>query len=277
MEAILAALPRISLKQYRWALWMLLGALGIHVMEAIYRVHRFQAHAPLAETIESVALIGVIMGCRIIADLSLFWGFRKAPTFLTGWAVFIFFIVISRVLIGFYAGEPFNLTIAFGLALLIYGLYATMQANTTGRHLMLGTTLFGIGVGTGIVENGFADIAAGGIGAFGLWMGALLVSAIVIAIQEYFARKGSFDRFFFRYFLMFAPFSAASSLGLYYGYSHAVPTFMFAWAVYTIYDVVIRVVNNCFFMKESFKLVHGLGMALIVTGTFLTYVGGTLH
>lgn len=262
-EAIVAVLPRGRLKEYRWVLWMLLGALAIHVMEAVFRLHVF------AEFL-SAKTLSVIEPLRILADWSLFWGFRKAPTFLVGWAVFISFIVVSRVTIGFYAGEPFNLMVAHGLALLIYGLYATMQETNT-RPVVYGSYAL---IASAILAGGasFVRIFAEGI-TIGWWMPALLLAAIVIAVQEYVARKGKFEKFFFSYFWMLLPFSFTSMWALYYGYVHAVPTFMFAWAVYTVFDVVIRIVNNTVFMKEPFKAVHGLGMALIVSGMFLTYAG----
>ena len=145
------------------------------------------------------------------------------------------------------------------------------------------------------------------------WMLYLFVAALTVAIEEYYARVGQFPRFFpvwfsrkkpsghtlrvsnedqkqlpeeyYRFFpyvginlresmwFMFLPLSLILNAGLFYGYREAVPSFMFAWAVYTVYDCIIRIINN-HLLGEKFYVVHALGMILIVLGTWLTFAGG---
>jgi len=253
-------------KRCDWLLCILIGAIGIHIMEVMYRLHYFTEFF-------SVRTIITLEPFRFIAGIGLFYGFRRAPSFLKGWAWLIFFITISRVLVSYYAHEPLmNVYVWWGLAMLIYGLYATTQNESRVRELIGGAFILCMGLLIG--GNDFLDVFAVDF-RLGWWMGALFVAAITIAVQEYVARKGSFEKFFPKYYFAMLPFSCAVNFGLYYGYTYAVPTFMFAWAVYTIFDVTIRIGNNAL-MGEPFKLVHALGMSLIVGGTFLTYIGG-LH
>lgn len=256
--------------KHSWILLALIGALTIHIKESMYRLGTF-------DSIISAQAIAVLLPLIVINSFTLFWAFRRnwkgeAPSFLAIWAVFIFFIVVSRIIITtVYAGEPMNFNVLEGLALLVYGLYLTTQNGDSFTKVLLGVVLLAQACFTkgiqafSVFSNSFE---------FGWWMLYLFVTALVLAVEENICRRAAFERYFaFRTLIIVLPMDFTVNTGTFYGYRQAVPTFMFAWAVYTIYDVILRIINNKL-LGESFKIVHALGMMLIVLGTFLSYLGG---
>ena len=123
------------------------------------------------------------------------------------------------------------------------------------------------------------------------WMLSLFVSAVLIAVWEYHSRLAKFKqyspvslhrdaphvRFVSRrkdsMWFTFIPLTFFLNGGLFYGYRYAVPSFMFAWALYSVFDVLIRIVNVRL-LGEHIHVPHLIGMFLIVIGTSLTYIGG---
>lgn len=131
-------------------------------------------------------------------------------------------------------------------------------------------------------------------------MAYLFGAALLIAFEEYIARKGLKvqERELFPRYLPFSINKREGTLipyqvrlewrsayclffvvnlflnaGLFYGYRDAMPTFIFGWAVYTIWDVILRSINN-FLLGERFYVVHALGMLLVVLGAWLSFLGG---
>ena len=200
-----------------------------------------------------------------------FWGFRKAPSFLTAWATFIGFIVVSRVVINWSVGEPWGLEVLSGLGLIAYGLFLTIQGENDARKILFGCAALAL---VAIAESRRLQFALPLDFEAKPWMLYLFVGALIIAVQENIYRRGQFERYFSWKTLRFVvPLDFVCCGALFYGYRDAEPSFLFGWAVYTFFDVILRVWNN-YVLKEPFKATHMLGMLLVIDGAFLTYVGG---
>ncbi|HUO56190.1 MAG TPA: hypothetical protein VMU27_02020 [Candidatus Paceibacterota bacterium] len=322
--------------RYDWVFALFLAAIGVHYTELFYRVQSWDAYMPLQNRMPLDHHLWLyLLYCEplyIIAGIGFFWGFHKAPTFLSAWAVFIFFVTISRLIITASAGEAWNMAVVLGLALVVLGLLATACNKTAAKNLPLDwkarhalqrredTIEAAITIAIALVATPAIWFYIGELlevltvkWHFGWWMLELLIAATCIAMYEYSSRTGVMpipflsyspwlheivQKYFLLKFLQYfpielrffplrivrvpitkaqwlplMPLAIATNLCLMYGYRYAEPTFVFAWAVYNIYDVVLRVINNTC-LGEPFRFIHALGMAVIVYGTYLTLFGG---
>lgn len=270
MGAIATEIKLLNWK-HSWVLLVLLCAISIHIKESFYRLGTF-------DSFFSLTALAVLVPMVMFESCTAFWAFRRgwvgeAPSFLAVWAVFIFFIVLSRIIItAVYVGEPLNLQVAAGLLLLVSGLYLTMQNEASIEQAAAATVLLG---GAWFVTDTVEVARLFAILKPDWWMLYIFVAALTIAALENISRRAMFERYFaLRTLAVMIPMGIVINAGTFYGYRYAVPTFLFAWAVYTVYDVALRIANNRL-LGEPFKIVHALGMLLVVGGTFLSYLGGS--
>lgn len=257
--------------KHSWILLAFLCALLIHIKESFYRLATF-------DSFFSLTALAVLLPIIMLVSYTAFWAFRRgwigeAPSFLAVWAVFIFFIVLSRIVITVvYVGEPLNLQVVTGVVILVYGLYLTMQNGTSLAHAATSAVLLG---GAWFTTDTAEIVRLSVLLKPDWWMLYLLVTAVAVAALENISRRATFERYFaFRTLAVMIPISIVIDAGTFYGYRQAVPTFMFAWAVYTVFDVALRIMNNKL-LGEPFRGVHALGMLLVGGGTFLSYLGGS--
>ncbi len=253
-----------------WLLLAFIGALAIHVKESFYRIGTF-------DSFFSVQALVVLLPIIVIDGFTLFWAFRRnwrgqAPSFLSAWAWFLFCIVVSRLVITYvYVREPLTPMILGGLMLLCYGLYLTIFGSNAYKHTLPAVALIGLFAtvaGRTVVDNLIVDLK------IDWWILYVFIASLMFAILENLSRRGMFEKYLsFKTLLCLIPIEIIANAATFYGYRQAVPTFLFAWAVYTLFDVILRVPNN-YLLKEPLKVVHMLGMMLVVSGTFLTYAGG---
>ncbi|GEM_PF-3805810 len=271
MNAVAAEIKFLNWK-HSWILLAFFCALLIHIKESFYRLGTF-------DSFFSFTALAVLVPIIMMVSYTAFWAFRRcwvgeAPSFLAVWAVFIFFIVMSRIIItAVYVGEPLNLQVVIGIVILVYGLYLTTQNGTSLAHVATSAALVG---GAWFTTNMTEIARLSAMLKLDWWMLYLFMTAVAVAALENISRRAMFERYFaFRTLAVMIPISIIIDMGTFYGYRQAVPTFMFAWAVYTMFDVALRIMNNKL-LEEPFKIVHALGMLLVVSGTALSYLGG-LH
>ena len=273
MEAALKTTPaEIKLLNWKhsWLLAAFIAAVAINISEATYRLGIFESYF-------SMSAQAVTLPFRLLADFAIFWLFRRgwrgeAPSFLTAWAIFIVSIIASRIVIStIHTHETINMMVLAGLGLLIYGLYETMQRDNDPKKIALGLAMLispWLLVDWHRTRSLFADLR------IDYWMLYLLIAAIGIAVFEYISRRAAFGQFFaFRTLIVLIPLDFIINAGLFYGYRQATPSFIFAWGVYTLFDVALRLINNRL-LREPLKLTHVLGMTLVIAGMLMTYLGG---
>ncbi len=270
----------------QWIMWLVGATLGVHVVETWYRLEWF-------DTYWSWLTHLYLQPVFFLAGVAFFWGFRLAPTFLMAWGSFITMLVASRVLITVYAGEPLNGMVLLGIGLLVLGLllssFLVHRFVTFGSIVLLGLMLFFQGH---LITQEVLSVMV-----LDWWMLYLFGGAVLIALEEFVARKGYFNYYspvtvhfsspYVRLqlwrsdwpylkskWLVFLPLIFVEGSLFFYGYGEAQPSFIFAWAVYNVYDVLLRAVSVKFLLKEQFHFSHGVGMILVVFGTFYSYVGG---
>lgn len=254
-----------------WVLMAFLASVTIHITEAVYRLAVFDSYFSLNAQVATLPL-------RLFSSFAVFWLFRRdwrgeAPSFLAAWAVFTCSIITSRVIItAFHTHEPINFQVLFGLLLLAYGLYQTIQRENSFWKIAFGLALLLACPWFLDNLNGWSSLFLGF--RFESWILYLLLAAVSIAVLEYTSRRVAFERFFaVRTLIVMIPLIILIGLGSFYGYRDAKPSFMFAWGVYTVFDVVLRIINNRL-LREPLKVTHLIGMAMVVTGTMFTYLGG---
>ena len=97
-----------------WILHSVLANLCIMGIEYVYRVKSF----PDFSSALPYMLVPIL-----IAQYSLFYLFREAPSYLLAWAVFFLGNGIIRVAVSVYLGEPMNGQIVAGLLLIGAGAF----------------------------------------------------------------------------------------------------------------------------------------------------------
>ncbi len=104
-----------------------------------------------------------------------------------------------------------------------------------------------------------------------LWWQAAFLATGAIAVIEYLNRTANYQSFGDAVFHTL-PWIAISQLGLFYCWRDA-PTFMIAWATFTVSNSVVRLFNAQFFVGESLSLYTIAGVSVMFLGTYLIKLG----
>ena len=268
--------------RYQWAGWLLVAAVGVHIIEALARIgpseRTYWQELPKLIPIYAVTGLGFFYGFRRDAEDALPAERKGAPTFLLAWAVFIGYITASRVLLTWLADEPLTPTVWFALGVIVLGLFLTHSVN----RWLIALGLF-VAVGSLVLYGNELQKKVVDQFTLGWWMLLLFLGCISIAYHEYNSRTRAFSKFYPHALtwseLRNSQFTALLWLTiiegacLFYGYRWAEPSFIYAWSVYNVYDVIVRSVNVKL-AGEQLYLSHVLGMVLVVLGTCLSLLGG---
>ena len=104
------------------------------------------------------------------------------------------------------------------------------------------------------------------------WWAASLLANMAIAVIEYLNRTGGYPNF--RSALVHTgPLILIGQLGLFYAWRDA-PSFMFAWAFFSVMNAAVRLVSNYWFVQEALTPLTLLGVAVMVGGAYLVKIGG---
>ncbi len=103
------------------------------------------------------------------------------------------------------------------------------------------------------------------------WWSWSIVANLSIAIVEYFNRTAGWDHFGVA-LSRIGPLMLLAQCGLFYAWRDA-PSFMYAWAVFTLGNVGLRVISSHFFVGEKLTLTAGLGVSLIILGGHFVRMG----
>ncbi len=105
---------------------------------------------------------------------------------------------------------------------------------------------------------------------FTWWMASILAN-VAIGVVEYLNRTAGYANFGTA-ILHTLPFVAAAQLGLFYAWRDA-PSFMIAWAVFTVGNSLLRMVNAQFFVGEPMSWATVAGISVMFGGVYLIKVG----
>jgi hypothetical protein len=243
---------------------MLAAAVSTSLCETLYRMKYF-------ESFFSYSALHVLVPIYLLEGLCFFWGFRKAPTFIGAWAWFIFFIAGFRFVVNATLGEPMNLIIMFGVLFVAFGIYRSAQERETIVNMAI-TSLSVVFTCFLFVTEG-ADLFSI---SFKPWMVLVVSGAATIAVYECICRGRVFSRYFsLATQLYFLPLIILSHAFLFYGYRYAEPTFLFAWGIYSVTDVLFRIANT-YFLREPFRTPHITGLLAVTSGVLLIIFGSNL-
>lgn len=104
-----------------------------------------------------------------------------------------------------------------------------------------------------------------------LWWQASILANVAIGIVEYLNRTGGYSTFPVA-LLHTLPFIAAAQLGLFYAWRDA-PSFMIAWAFFTVGNSVLRCISAQFFVGEPLSWYTVAGVSVMFGGTYLIKMG----
>ena len=103
------------------------------------------------------------------------------------------------------------------------------------------------------------------------WWVASIVANITITVIEYLNRAGQFDSFG-EALIRTGPFILVAQWGLFYAWRDA-PSFMFAWAFFTVGNSLMRLVSAQFVIGEPMSLTTLFGVSLMFGGAYFVKVG----
>ena len=102
------------------------------------------------------------------------------------------------------------------------------------------------------------------------WMASLLAN-VNIAVVEYMNRSGGYDGFW-NTLVRTSPFILLAQYGLYKCWVGA-PSFMLAWAFFTMGNLVLRLLSNHYMVGEGLSVSAAAGVCLVVGGVALVKMG----
>ena len=104
------------------------------------------------------------------------------------------------------------------------------------------------------------------------WWAWSLVANMGIAVVEYLNRTGGFENF-----TQALPYTiwpiAAAQMGLLYAFKGA-PSFMAAWAMFTVCNSAFRVINARYFVQESLTVWAYVGVLIVLLGGYVVSFHG---
>lgn len=106
-----------------------------------------------------------------------------------------------------------------------------------------------------------------------IWWIAALVANANIAVVEYLNRTAGYPTFWDAV-LRTGPFILVAQAGLYYCWRGA-PSFMMAWAFFTVGNMVMRLLSNHYLVGERLTIVGYAGVALMLLAGQLIKMGST--
>lgn len=103
------------------------------------------------------------------------------------------------------------------------------------------------------------------------WLVWSIAANFAIAVTEYMNRTGGYENAG-QAFLRTAPLIFVAQVGLFYAWRDA-PSFMTAWATFTIGNIGLRVLSAHFMVGEKMTLDVAFGIAMILMGGHLVRQG----